>query len=122
MVKKMKKININIVNEVIELSEAFAKSAAIYKSKAFEELRKTKEEYSNFKVVVIRSNKKKSQPKGITLELMRKYAERKNDGFINELNSLVENKTSFFEIKQEFIKKYPQFKNYKTKAEWILAA
>ena len=118
----MKNISINFKNNSIELTNAFAKKASIIGSEAYRELKDVKSEYPNYKIVVLNPRSNKSQIKGITLELMRKYAERKNDGFINELNSLVENKTSFFEIKQEFIKKYPQFKNYKTKAEWILAA
>ena len=54
---------------------------------------------------------------------MRKYIEKHNENdFLNEFDALIENKASYFELKAAVMKRYPQCKTYKTKADWILAA
>jgi hypothetical protein len=120
----MKKIFINNATQTIELSESFAKKAGNLNSPEYNDLKEVKTTHPTYKVKVLKStHTKKSTAKGITIELMRKYVEKHNsDNFLNEFDSLVEEKTSYFEIKAKVLNHYPQCKNYKTKADWILAA
>ena len=120
----MKKMNVNYVAKTIELSEAFAKKAGIVGSPSYNELVEVQKAYPAYTVKVQKSKSKKpTPPKGITLELMRKYIEKHNeDNFLEQFDSLVENKASYFEIKDKVLKHYPECKTYKNRAEWILAA
>ena len=120
----MKKMNVNYVAKTIELSENFAKKAGIVGSPSYNELVDVQKAYPTYTVKVQKNKSKKPTiAKGITVELMRKYVEKHNsDNFLNEFDSLVEEKTSYFEIKAKVLNHYPQCKNYKTKADWILAA
>ena len=120
----MSKIKLNYISQSIEISEAFAKKASIINSTAYNELAAVRENHPTYKVKVLKDRtSKKYLAKGITIGLMRKYVEKHNsDNFLNEFDSLVEEKTSYFEIKAKVLNHYPQCKNYKTKADWILAA
>ena len=119
----MKKISINYVLGQIQISEAFSKKAAIYNSPAYNELREIRTSYPAFSIVMMKSKSKvKNIIKGISIDFLRKYVESHNeDGFLDEFNKLVENKLSFLQLRNEFIKHYPAFENYKTREEWVLA-
>ena len=119
----MAKIRINYHSNTIEISEAFAKKASVISSEAHSELNDVKKNYPTYRIIVVKKATRKTQIKGITKEFLRNYIEKQNDTvFLKEFDELVKNKTSFFEIKARFVNQYPQFKNYKTKADWILAA
>lgn len=120
----MAKLHLNYNLQAIEISEAFAKKASVYGSAAYDELHKVQESHPTYRVSVQKSkNKKSSIVKGITVDVMRKYIEKHNENdFLNEFDALIENKASYFEIKAAVMKRYPQCKTYKTKADWILAA
>ena len=120
----MKKMNVNYATETIELSETFAKKAGTFGTTQYNELKAVKDTHPTYKVKVLKANHtKKFTAKGITIDVMRKYVVKHNsDNFLEEFDSLVEEKTSYFEIKAKVLNHYPQCKNYKTKADWILAA
>ena len=120
----MAKLHLNYNLQAIEISEAFAKKASVYGSAAYDELHKVQEAHPTYRVCVSKNkNKKSSIVKGISVDVMRKYIEKHNeDNFLEEFDSLVEEKASYFELKAAVMKRYPQCKNYKTKADWILAA
>ncbi len=120
----MAKLHLNYNSQAIEISEAFAKKASVYGSAAYNELHKVQEAHPTYRVCVQKNkNKKSSIVKGITVDIMRKYIEKHNeDNFLEYFDNLVENKNSYFEIKAEVMKHYPQCKSFKSKAEWILAA
>ncbi len=120
----MKKLFINNVTQTIELSESFAKKAGNFNSPEYNDLKEVKTTHPTYKVKVFKAtHTKKSTAKGITIEIMRKYVEAHNsDNFLDFFNSLIEEKTSYFEIKSKVIEHYPQCKNFKSKADWILAA
>ena len=120
----MAKLHLNYNLQAIEISEAFAKKASVYGSAAYDELHKVQEAHPTYRVCVQKNKSKKSSiVKGITVDVMRKYVEKHNeDNFLEEFDSLVEEKTSYFEIKAKVMNHYPQCKSYKTKADWILAA
>ena len=121
----MKKFFINNATQLIEISESFSKKAGNYNSPEYSQLKDAKSTYPNYQIKILKSSSATSKHviKGLTLEIMRKYVEKHNeDNFLEHFNSLVENKTSYFEIKDEVLKHYPQCRTYKNKAEWILAA
>ena len=55
---------------------------------------------------------------------MSKYIENHDESkeLLKEFDKLKEGKTPFFEVKAWFLEHYPELKNCKTKADWILAA
>lgn len=120
----MSKIKMNYNSQAIEISEAFAKKASVYGSDAYLELKAIQEAHPTYRVSVQKSKSKKSTTvKGITVDVMRKYIEKHNeDEFLNEFDALIESKASYFELKAAVMKRYSQCKNYRTKAEWIMAA
>lgn len=119
----MKKIFIDVKAQTIELSESFAKKAGCFSSPEYNQLKEATVTYPSYKIQVVKTNKKSSIVKGITLDVMRKYVEKHNeDNFLEYFDNLVKEKASYFEIKAKVTNHYPQCKNYKTKADWILAA
>ena len=119
----MKLINLKHSNATIELSENFAKKASTYNSDAYIEFVKIKTAFPDYKVVVIKSTAKKSKVKGITINFMYNYAtnhEVENSAI--EFAKLKDENASYFAVKSTFFKFYPEFKNFKSKMEWILAA
>ena len=120
----MKKLFINNATQTIELSESFAKKAGNFNSPEYSDLKEVKTTHPTYKVKVFKAaHARKSTAKGITIDVMRKYVVKHNsDNFLEEFDSLVEEKTSYFEIKAKVMNHYPQCKSYKTKADWILAA
>ena len=119
----MKKFFIDVKAQTIELSESFAKKAGCFNSPEYNQLKEATVTYPSYKIQVVKINKKSSIVKGITVDVMRKYIEKHNENdFLNEFDALIENKASYFELKAAVMKRYPQCKTYKTKADWILAA
>ena len=119
----MKKHNLNHFNATIELSESFAKKASTYNSEAYKEFEKIKTAFPDYKVVVVKSTAKKSKVKGITIEFMYNYAmNHEVENSANEFAKLKEENASYFAVKSTFFKFYPEFKNFKSKMQWILAA
>ena len=120
----MAKIKMNYNSKAIEISEAFAKNASVYGSKAYKELKEIQQNNPGYSVTVIREQKTKAKNlvKGLTIEIMRKYVEKHNeDNFLEKFDELVENKTSYFSIKVAVLKHYPKCKEYTNTAEWIMA-
>ena len=119
----MKKLNLNYVNETIEISDAFAKKASTYNSDAYKELNKIKNTFPNYKIIVVKSTAKKSKVKGIGVDFMYNYAmnhERENSA--SEFATLKNVNASYLAVKSTFFKFYPEFKNFKSKMDWLLAA
>ena len=121
----LKNLSLNFDVNAIEISESFAKKARVYKSEAYEELMQVKHDHPSFDVVVIRTPpKKNTSVKGINYDYMRKYVENHDESkeLLKEFDKLKDGKAPFFEVKKWFFEHYPNMKNCKTKADWILAA
>lgn len=119
----MSKIKFNYSNRTIEVSEAFAKKASVYNSAAYNELKEIQQTYPNYTLKIVKSSSKakSSLIKGINVEFMRKYIEKHNeDNYLEKFEEFVNKGLTFLAIKNNFIEKYPVFKNCKTKADWIL--
>lgn len=119
----MKKLNINHFNATIELSESFAKKASTYNSDAYKEFEKIKTTFPDYKISVIKSTARKSKVKGISTEFMYDYAmNHEVENSASKFAKLKEENASYLAVKSTFFKFYPEFKNFKSKMEWILAA
>ena len=121
----MTNFNLNFDAKTIELNESFAKKARVYKSKAYDELMQVQKDHPTFEIIVIKSTpKKNTSVKGINYDYMRKYVESHDESkeLLKEFDKLKEGKTPFFEVKKWFFEHYPNMKNCKTKADWVLAA
>ena len=118
-------VQINFSNKELFITESFAKKASVYKSPAYNEFMEAQEKHPTFNVIVKKSvSKKNSSAKVLNYDYMSKYIENHDESkeLLKEFDKLKEGKTPFFEVKAWFLEHYPELKNCKTKADWILAA
>lgn len=119
-------VKVNFKNSELIITNAFAKKASIYESEAYNELMHMQELHPSFKISVQASTKKKgtSVKSLINYANLRKYVESHDESkeLLKEFDKLKNEKTPFFEVKKWFFEHYPNMKNCKTKADWILAA
>ena len=119
----MKNITISYEKKTIEITKAFAKKAGEYGTVAYHELSKVRNEFPSFDIV-IKAPKVSNTFKGMDFDFMVEYISKQANAeeIMEGFNKLRENELSYGEIKQWFIKKFPVFKDCKTRADWILAA
>ena len=119
----MANITMNFKKNAIEITKAFEKKASIYGSAEYRELIDAKKEFPNFRIVV-KTTKSNNSFKGMDYDFMREYISKHEDAekHTEELQELIDKKLSYGEIKQWFVEIYPAFKEYKTRAQWVLAA
>ena len=117
-------IKLNFLNRTIEVSTSFAKKASVYGSDAYAELMEIQAKHPTFEVSVQKvKSKKSSSVKGITREFMYEYAlNHDKDNSAADFERLKAENASYLAVKAVFLKHYPEFKNFKTKTEWVLAA
>lgn len=127
----------NYEKKVIELSKNESKAAGKIGTPEFEELQKLRAAFPNFPVVIKAPKKAKNQLK-IDYKFMEEYIQKhdgENAAAMDELNILRGKKTvegeyveavNFMEIKNWFLKKYPEIKNaqktYREKINEILSS
>ena len=119
-----KNLSINFKEHKIIITSAFAKKASHFNSKEYEELMKAQEKHPSFEVTVKDQTKRKSSSvKGITREFMYDYAEKhEKEDSAEAFAKLKNDNATFASVKSTFLKHYPEFKDYKTRTQWILAA
>ena len=119
-------ITINDKTRKIELSKAYAKAASVYGSPEYNALQGARRDYPDFQVVTLKPSKRNDPFKGLTMEYMEKYiASHDADGSIMADFNILRGKTeagdelsgyaeaaSYFEIKQWFLKTFPEIKAY----------
>ena len=119
----MKNIRLDYAKETIEITKAFEKKASVYGSLAYNELATVRRDFPTFKLKI--SEPKGSNGfKGMDYDFMRKYISLHDNSEENtkNLETLIERKLSYGEIKQWFIGVFPVFANCTTRAQWVLAA
>lgn len=119
----MKNITIDYAKKTIEITKSFEKKAREYGSDAYKALRDVRNEFEGYELVV-KAPKSSNAFKGMDYAFMEEYISKQEnaDELMEGFNKLRENELSYGEIKQWFIKKFPVFKDCKTRADWILAA
>ena len=118
-------MKINFANGTIELSKVEAKKAGVIGSELYKELNVVRKQYPTFAVVVI--ERKTSAPsvfKGMGCEFMENYVKTHDeDGTkMAQFVKLRNDKRPYGAIRKWFFEQYPQFKNFTTRTEWVLAA
>ena len=126
----MTTLNVNIENQTIEMTKAFAKKASKYGSDEYKLLQEARKENPECKVVVgVRKNTKKSANKSVysklTYSFMRQYIESHDDEKKSIMTEFLELRAktakaeemlaeaeSFQTIKKWFLKKFPVFEEY----------
>ncbi len=118
-----KSIVINHKNATIEITKSFEKKASIYGTVEYNQLNEVRKDYPGFRINVI-APKSSNVFQGMDYEFMREYIKSHDNAEANlvSLNTLIEKKLAYGEIKQWFVDTYPVFKECKTRAAWILAA
>lgn len=119
-----KNLSINFKEHKIIITSAFAKKASRFNSAEYNELMEVQEKHPSFEVIVKEQIKRKqSSVKGITREFMYDYAEKhEKEDSAEAFAKLKNDNATFASVKSTFLKHYPEFKDYKTRTQWILAA
>ena len=122
----MTNLTVNAKTRKIELSKAYAKAASVYGSPEYNALQGARRDYPDFQVVTLKPSKRNDPFKGLTIQYMEKYiASHDADGSIMDKFNILRGKTdagdelsdlaeaaSYFEIKQWFLKTFPEIKAY----------
>ena len=119
-----KNLSINFKEQKIIITSAFAKKASHFNSEEYKALMEVKAKHPSFEVTVKDQTKRKSSSvKGITREFMYDYAEKhEKEDSAEAFAKLKNDNATFASVKSTFLKHYPEFKNYTTRTQWILAA
>ena len=119
----MKNFRINHTNKTVEMSERFSNAASNPYTREYKELIEVKNVFPTYEVVVVESKKSNNKcQKGLNIDYMKSYIEKHNDSDnMIIIESLINGKVSFFEIKAKFVELYPIFKTLKTQTEILLA-
>jgi len=120
--------NVSYEKKAIEVKESFARKAGVVGSDEYKEFNELRKEYSDYQIIVIKrakstTKKKSATLKGITCEFLYDYAAKHEKG--NSAKDFAihkNNNDSFLKVKKTFIGYYPEFKDLKTKGEWLYLA
>ena len=117
-------MKINYAHGTIELTKAEASKARTYNSKVYNEIMAIRKDYPSFNIVVVENKKNSSIFKGMGNEYMESYIKShdENGEIMAEFVKLRNDHTAYGAMKKWFFEKYPQFKDFTTRAEWVLAA
>ena len=124
--KKMYKVNYEA--KAIEVKETFARKAGVVGSDEYNEFNALREKYLDYKITVIKrakstTKKKSATLKGITCEFLYDYAAKHEKGNSAKDFAIHKNDNdSFLKVKKTFLEYYPEFKDLKTKGEWLYLA
>ena len=119
-------MKINFANETIELSKAEAKKAGIIDSTEYKELNEVRKQYPSYAIVVVaRKSSSSSAPfKGMNCEFMENYVKTHDESgeIMAEFTRLRENHMPYGAMRKWFFEKYPHFKSFTTRTQWVLAS
>ena len=119
---------VNYEAKAIEVKEAFARKAGVVGSDEYKEFNELRKEYSDYQIIVIKrakstTKKKSATLKGITCEFLYDYAAKHEKGnSVEKFEIHKNNNASFLAVKKTFLEFYPEFKDLKTKGEWLYLA
>lgn len=127
-----KTITINYEANTIEITSAFEKTASVYGSRAYKELKAAREDFPAFTVSVIKISPKKNSAaiKGLNYETMARYIKAHDDAdstIMREFKTLSEKSednnfhaATYGEIKKWFLNTFPNFEGVRFKADEAL--
>lgn len=134
----MTTITINTQKRTIEMNKTFATAAAKFGTDEYKQLQEARRDYPTFKVVTIARKAAKPAFKGLTFKYMEKYiaAHDNEDKSImaeykmlraefdkeDESVKMLADSASYKEIKDWFLKKFPEIKKFHEDRAKILAA
>lgn len=117
-------MKINFVSKTIELTKTEASKSRKLNSTVCQELEALLAKYPSFNVIVAENKKASSVFKGLGNEYMENYIKAHDESgeIMAEFLKLRNDHTAHGAMKKWFFEKYPQFKSFTTRTEWILAA
>ena len=118
-------MKLNLTMETIELTKAEAKKINNRNDNTvYNALLQYREKFPTFKIVVIEPKKKPSTIKGMNCEFMELYVKNhdENGERMAQYQQLRQDRSPYTVIKKWFMEQYPQFKEFTTRAQWVLAA
>lgn len=142
--KKMANITINTKNGTIELAKGFAKAASRYGTKEYAQLQEVRRDYPGYTVRDVSIKKKEKSGKnplegfdifkGLTYDYMEKYISKHDEGGkimseykllrgkTEEAEEMLAESCSYKEIREWFLKKFPEIKKFHEERAKILCA
>ncbi len=131
----MTTIKINEKNNTIVITKAFSMKASRFDSPEYKDLQRAKNDYPGFKVEVRSASRKRDSFKGLTYAYMEKYIAKHDDedqtimkeyemlrGIGDDAEYAMAETCSYGEMKEWFLKKFPEIKAFHEKRAAILAA
>lgn len=130
-------MKINFATQTIEMSKKFAKAAAKFGTDEYNALQTARKDYPNYKVVTTtrKTSSQKVSYKGLTFDYMEKYIAAHDDennsimdeytmlrGKSDEAMELQAESFTYLEMKDWFMKKFPEIAAFHKKREAALAA
>ena len=117
-------MKIDFTNGTINLSKAEAKKAGVIDSDMYKNLNLVRQEYPNYAVVVVeRKTSASSAFKGMGCDFMENYVKTHDESgeIVKEFEKLRNAKSPYGAMRKWFFEKYPQFKEFTTRTQWVLA-
>lgn len=129
-------LTINERNKTIEMTKKFANAAKRYGSNEYRDLQNARKDYPNYKVVTRSAKRRNDTFKGLTFTYMEKYIKSHGEENLIEFytlcgrdaqgnkimldrNKMIEH-ASYIEVKEWFLKTYPEIKQYQENIKNIL--
>ena len=129
-------LTINERNKTIEMTKKFANAAKRYGSNEYRDLQNARKDYPTYKVVTRSAKRRNDTFKGLTFLYMEKYIKSHGEENLIEFytlcgrdaqgnkimldrNKMIEH-ASYIEVKEWFLKTYPEIKQYQENIKNIL--
>ena len=129
-------LTINERNKTIEMTKKFANAAKRYGSNEYRDLLNARKDYPTYKVVTRSAKRRNDTFKGLTFPYMEKYIKSHGEENMIEFytlcgrdaqgnkimldrNKMIEH-ASYIEVKEWFLKTYPEIKQYQENIKNIL--
>lgn len=118
-------MKVNFTNGTIELTKTEAKKAGNITSDEYKALNAVRKQYPTYTIAVIeKKNSASTIFKGMNCAFMENYVKNhdKDGSIMAEFITLRNERLPYGAIRKWFFEQYPQFKDFTTKTQWVLAA
>ena len=112
------------MTRTIELTQSEATKASKPGSDAYKDLNKILSDFPSYEITVAKPKKSSAVFKGMDCSFMEEYISRHDETGekMEAYKKLRADSTPYGAVRKWFVDAYPQFKEFTTRAQWILAA
>ena len=123
--RKENNMKLNLMKETIELTKAEARKINNpNNNELYDALMKHRADFPTFKIVVVEPKKTSTTFKGMNCAFMENYVLNHDETGekMAQYKKLRNDRSPYGAIKKWFMEQYPQFKEFTTRTQWVLAA